>query len=269
MPAIERLTLPTEQSPHVRGSLAGSVLGLTPIFGPNLTVDYLIQTFLHLIRDESPDVRLRIIGTLSDLSTVVGIDVLSQSLLPSIKELGKDRQWRVRLAVLDCMPALSKYLGEATFTEQLSGQFTTWIIDPVYSVRDAAAMNLRKTVEALGIVWAEVNTMPQLNELVGHKNYLYRISALLCVGTLAEVVGAPFLDKHLVPLVVKMSGDPVPNVRLNVAKTIQAMHPTCVAVSPRALENHLLPCLWRLLVDEDSDVKFFAKRAMTEIGVKT
>merc|ERR1719221_317752 len=91
MPSIEKLTLPREQSQHVRASLAGSVLSLSPIFGSQLTVEYLINIFLHLIRDESPDVRLKLIGTLGDLSTVVGIEALSQSLLPSIKELGKDR----------------------------------------------------------------------------------------------------------------------------------------------------------------------------------
>merc|ERR1719450_1679896 len=119
MPCMEKLTYPRETSQHVRASLAGSVLSLTPIFGAKLTVDYLINIFLHLIRDESPDVRLNLIGTLGELSTVMGIEVLSQSLLPSIKELGKDRQWRVRLAVIDCMPSLAKYLGEAQFTSEL------------------------------------------------------------------------------------------------------------------------------------------------------
>merc|ERR1719158_2270593 len=80
MPAIEKLTMPREQSQHVRASLAGSVLSLTPIFGAKLTVDYLINIFLHLIRDESPEVRLKLIGTLGELSTVMGIEVLSQSL---------------------------------------------------------------------------------------------------------------------------------------------------------------------------------------------
>merc|ERR1712061_938451 len=128
-------TMPREHSQHVRASLAGSVLGLTPIFGPKLTVDYLINIFLQLIRGESPEVRLKLISTLGELSSVMSVDVLSQSLLPSIKELGKDRQWRVRLAVIDCMPSLAKYMGKAQFTQELNSLLMLWLVDQVFSVR--------------------------------------------------------------------------------------------------------------------------------------
>merc|ERR1712093_262559 len=120
------------------GSLAGSILGITPVFGPKLTVDYLLNLILQLIRDESAEVRLKLISTLGELSAVVGSDTLSQSLLPSIRDLGKDRQWRVRLAVIDCMPSLANYLGEEQFTQELTSLFTQWIVDPVFSVRNAA-----------------------------------------------------------------------------------------------------------------------------------
>ncbi|CAE8618923.1 unnamed protein product, partial [Polarella glacialis] len=134
MPVMEKLTSPREHSQHVRASLAGAVLGLAPVFGAQLTVDYLISIFLQLIRDECPEVRLQLINNLGLLSSVVGIDVLSQSLLPSIKELGKDRQWRVRLGIINAMPDLAGYLGEEKFTAELSGLFVTWLMDPVFSV---------------------------------------------------------------------------------------------------------------------------------------
>jgi len=268
MPAIEKLTLPRENSQHVRASLAGSVLSLAPIFGTTLTVDYLINTFLVLTKDENPEVRLKLIGTLGDLSSVVGIDVLSQSLLPSIKELGKDRQWRVRLAVLESMPALAKCLGEEQFTQELNSLFTVWLTDPVFSIRDATAANLKRLCDVLGTVWSEANAVTQLQPLLADKNYLHRIAAVLSVGTLAECVAGPFLGTDLVPMVAKMAADPVPNVRLNVAKTIRLMHKTCVSGNPAALEDHLMPCLWRLVADEDPDVKFYATKALSEMELK-
>jgi len=266
MPAMEKLTMPREHSQHVRASLAGSVLGLTPIFGAQLTVDYLINIFLHFIRDDSPEVRLKIIGTLGELSSVVGIDVLSQSLLPSIKELGSDRQWRVRLAVIDCMPSLARYLGEAQFTQELSGLIKDWLVDPVFSVRDAAAAIARRLSEALGVPWCEANLMPQLQPLLAHANYLHRIAALLCAGALSEVAGGTFVDQHLVPMVATLCADPVPNVRFNAAKTVQVMHKACGSTS-HGIREGLVPCLTRLLSDTDPDVKFYARRAMTEMGV--
>ncbi|CAE7213170.1 pppA [Symbiodinium natans] len=96
--------------------------------------------------------------------------------------------------------------------------------------------------------------------LVEHKNYLYRISAILSARSLAEVAGGEFIDTHLVPLVVRMTGDPVPNVRFNAAKTIKAMHKVCMG-RPQTFNDKLVPCLYKLLADEDPDVKFFAQKA--------
>jgi serine/threonine-protein phosphatase 2A regulatory subunit A len=262
MPAMEKLTAPKERSQHVRAALAGSVLSLTPIFGPKLTVDYLISIFLQLIRDENPEVRLKLIGTLGDLSSVMGLDVLSQSLLPCIKELGRDRQWRVRLSVIDNMPSLAKCLGEEQFTEELSNLFAVWLEDPVFSVRDAVAHIFRRLYEVLGLSWCETHIIPRLQAMLAHGNYLYRISAVLCAGRLAEVAAGAFLEKQLVPLVVKMAADPVPNVRFNAAKTIQAMRPFAAKSNPAVAEGSLLPCLRRQLDDQDPDVKFFARRAL-------
>lgn len=268
MPFIEKLTLPREHSQHVRASLAGSVLSLAPIFGCALTVDYLINIFLVLTKDDSPEVRLKLIGTLGDLSSVVGTDVLSKSLLPAVKELGKDRQWRVRLAVLETMPTLAECLGEEQFTQELKDLFMLWLTDPVFSIREASALHLRNLCDVLGTTWSEASVFPQLQPLLVHKNYLYRIAAVLCVGTLSEFVGGAFLDSQLVPMVVKMASDPVPNVRFNVAKTIKTMHKTCMSGSPSALEDHLLPCLRHMVSDKDPDVKFYAVRALSEIGLK-
>ncbi|CAK0795939.1 unnamed protein product [Prorocentrum cordatum] len=267
IPVMEKLTAPRERSQHVRAALAGAVLSLAPIFGPDLTVDHLVNIFLHLIKDESADVRLKLIGTLGELSSAMDIDVLSQSLLPCIKELGRDRQWRVRRMVIDSMPSLAKHLGPTKFTEELSGLFAAWLEDPVFSVRDAIAVNFRLLYVELGTSWCETHVVPRLQALLAHGNYLYRISAVLCAGRLAEVAAREFLDKHLVPLVVKLAADPVPNVCFNTAKVIQAMQPFAAKTSPTVTESHLIPCLRRQAADADPDVKFYARRALTEMGV--
>merc|ERR1712151_372532 len=96
-----------------------------------------------------------------------------------------------------------------------------------------------------------MNVVPQLQALFTHKNYLYRISAMLCAGTLAELGGGPLLDKHLVPMVMKMSSDPVPNVRFNAAKTIQAIHGTCKTVNTVSIQEtsfHVSSACWRMRI---------------------
>ncbi len=52
------------------------------------------------------------------------------------------------------------------------------------------------------------------------------------VEVLAEVCGAEMTAQHLLPTVMKLANDPVPNVRFNVAKTLQKtghiFDPKCV-----------------------------------------
>jgi serine/threonine-protein phosphatase 2A regulatory subunit A len=259
--AVEKLVQAKEQSHHVRASLAGSFLKLAPIVGVEVTVQRLVNIFLSLIKDKSPEVRLKLIGTLGDLSDVVELKELSQSLVPSIKELGNDHQWRVRLAVLDSMPALAKYLGVAKFTEELRSLFMPWLTDPVFSVREAASETFRRLAQELGPQWSEDNIIPQLNTLISHKNYLYRISAMLCAKKLAEVCNEAFIKSHLVPMVIQLCKDPVPNVRFNATKTIQAMHKASPGVKPSTLD-----CLRKLNREEDPDVIFFAQKAMSDMG---
>lgn len=77
-----------------------------------------------------------------------------------------------------------------------------------------------------------------------------------------------FSDKNLLPTIVALTADPVPNVRFNAARAMQAMRKASSGVSASALEDHIRPCLSRLVADDDPDVKAFAKMAMMELGVK-
>eukprot|EP00435_Cladocopium_sp_Y103_P016209 s943_g4.t1 len=119
--------------------------------------------------------------------------------------------------------------------------------------QDAFAASFNRLSEELGQHWSELNIIPQLQTLVEHKNYLYRISAILSTRALAEVSGSDFIDKHLVPMVVKLTNDPVPNVRFNAAKTILAMHQVCGKSTPKSFDGQLVPCLYRLLQDQASE----------------
>eukprot|EP00933_Yihiella_yeosuensis_P080124 TRINITY_DN9353_c0_g1_i2.p1 TRINITY_DN9353_c0_g1~~TRINITY_DN9353_c0_g1_i2.p1 ORF type:complete len:167 (+),score=37.38 TRINITY_DN9353_c0_g1_i2:405-905(+) len=163
------------------------------------------------------------------------------------------------------MPELARYLGEAKFTSELSSLFTVWLMDPVFSVRDGFAASFNRLSSELGIPWTQEHVIPQLQTLLAHKNYLYRISAMLCARTLCEVSGPQLLETHLIPMVVQMSQDPVPNVRFNAAKTIKAMHISCANSAPEVSKQHLVPALFQLLSDQDPDVKFYAQKAIGEI----
>jgi hypothetical protein len=54
----------------------------------------------------------------------------------------------------------------------------------------------------------------------------------VAVGVLSEVLGGDVTAASLLPLVLRMSNDPVPNIRFNVAKTLQVCVCVCVCVFP-------------------------------------
>lgn len=132
-----------------------------------------------------------------------------------------------------------------------------------------------------------------------HTNYLYRMTALSAAVLLADTVGADTFLELLLPMVLRMRNDPVsasnpqppprlplspasrlihrsrlqpaeehgrvprrsqvPNIRFNVAKTLQALLPTLdVAVT----QEQVKPCLLALSEDADKDVRYFAAQAL-------
>ena len=91
----------------------------------------------------------------------MGIDLLAQSLLPAIKELAEDKHWRVRLAIIEYIPLLASQLGATFFDEKLGPQCLKWLEDSVYSIRDAATVNLQRLAQEFGPEWARISLVNQ------------------------------------------------------------------------------------------------------------
>jgi len=79
--------------------------------------------------------------------------------------------------------------------------------------------------------------------------------------SLAEVVGAEILTESMLPLLLRLSKDPVPNIRFNVAKVLRVVIPL---VGKDVTESRVKPILRTLTEDEDIDVKYFANLALKD-----
>ncbi|ELW48894.1 Serine/threonine-protein phosphatase 2A 65 kDa regulatory subunit A alpha isoform [Tupaia chinensis] len=228
---LEALVMPTlrqaaeDKSWRVRYMVADKFTELQKAVGPEITKTDLVPAFQNLMKDceaevraaashkvkefcenlsadcrenvimtqilpciKCPEVRLNIISNLDCVNEVIGIRQLSQSLLPAIVELAEDAKWRVRLAIIEYMPLLAGQLGVEFFDEKLNSLCMAWLVDHVYAIREAATSNLKKLV-------------------------------------LSEVCGQDITTKHMLPTVLRMAGDPVANVRFNVAKSLQKIGP--------------------------------------------
>jgi len=114
-------------------------------------------------------------------SPVIGIELLSQSLLPAIVELAEDKNWRVRQAIIEYIPLLANQLGVVFFDEQLGNLCMSWLGDNVFSIREAATVNLKRLTEVFGVEWARQAIVPKVLQMGGHPNYLYRMTTIFAI----------------------------------------------------------------------------------------
>jgi serine/threonine-protein phosphatase 2A regulatory subunit A len=136
----------------------------------------------------------------------------------------------------------------------------TWLADSVYSIREAATNNLKQLTNIFGVKWAEINLFPKVFALKDNTNYLYRMTTLFAISTLAPCVPPEVIVEKMLPVCLAMSKDPVPNIRFNVAKTLETI---VEFVDPKVIQEQIKPCLNALQEDRDTDVKFFATQALS------
>ncbi|KAG1552494.1 hypothetical protein G6F49_008662 [Rhizopus delemar] len=262
LPCFKELVTDTNQ--HVRAAVATNISGFAPILGKDRTIEYLLPLFLQLLKDDFPDVRLNIISNLEAVNQVIGVESLSQSLLPAIVELAADKQWRVRLAIIEYIPLLASQLGIGFFDDKLLNLCLSWLGDAVFSIRDAATTNFKKLVDIFGHDWAKDTILPRITGMAHHENYLYRMTTLFALTTMAVSLTPEIIRDKVLPTVIGLVEDPIPNVRFNVAKSLEVLTPilkqnpdTAQLVSTKVNE-----ALQKLSQDSDVDVKWFAEKAI-------
>ncbi|ANB13744.1 protein phosphatase 2A structural subunit TPD3 [Sugiyamaella lignohabitans] len=226
IPNVELLA--EDSSQHVRAALASEISRLAPLLEKEKTTQYLLPTFLQMLKDEFPDVRLNIISKLKIVNDVIGIELLSKSLLPAISELAKDKQWRVRLAIIEYIPLLAEQLGVSFFDKELGPLCMTWLWDSVFSIREAATLNLRKLTEVFGVDWAKDEIIQNVIAVAENSNYLYRLTALFAITTLIPVMDQAAITDSILPFIINLTDDAIPNIRFNIAKSFKVLAETCL-----------------------------------------
>ncbi|KAI9444893.1 ARM repeat-containing protein [Lactarius indigo] len=252
-----------DSSQHVRAALANQITGLAPLLGHGPTIEHLLQLFLHLLKDEFPEVRLNIISKLEQVNEVIGIQLLADNLLPAIVELAEDKSWRVRQAIIEYIPLLATQLGRAFFDEQLANLCMSWLGDTVYSIREAATINLKKLTEVFGVEWARTQIVPKVVNMGSHPNYLYRMTTVQAIGTIAPSLNIEIVSDEIIDALLHLATDPIPNIRFNVAKSLEVVA-TTYGKTPEGKElaqQKVVPVLEELKTDQDADVRYFAALA--------
>ena len=96
-------------------------------------------------------------------------------------ELSEDKQWRVRQAIIEYIPLIATQLGVEFFDDQLGSLCMTWLGDTVFSIREAATINLKKLTDVFGVEWAKQTIIPKVMDMREHPNYLYRMTTIFAI----------------------------------------------------------------------------------------
>jgi serine/threonine-protein phosphatase 2A regulatory subunit A len=196
------------------------------------------------------------------MNEVIGVDLLSQSLLPAIVDLSEDSKWRVRVAIIEHIPMLAEKLGNSFFSERLNSLCMTWLTDEVYSVRRAAAENLKKLIEIFGDEWSREHIVPRIERMRVDNNYLKRMTALYGIQVISSCLPVEFVENVCISIVLSMAKDPVPNVRFTVAKTLEKLFPVLKCTDS---SSEIIGILSLLQNDIDRDVRYFSSHALIEV----
>ncbi|KAI8387590.1 TPD3 [Nakaseomyces glabratus] len=262
IPAI--YTLSIDENETVRASLAQSITGMSSLLPKESVTENLLPIVLNMLKDEFPDVRLNIIASLKNINKVVDTKILSESLIPAINELAKDINWRVRMAIIDYLPVIGEQLGKSFFDEQLIDLCMTLLWDPVYAIRNATVNILTKLTEFFGSDWCRDEILTKLLTVDAEtlENFIYRFTVLSALRELTSAVSSDITLEHILPYIVKLSDDKVPNIRFNVAKAYTVICENLKNNKTKNLkeifEEKMLPSFKKLQGDSDVDVKYFA-----------
>jgi len=226
-------------------------------------------------------------------TTEIMPEALLGKLTGSVEELSRDRDWRSRSVAVRGIPALAPFATSTSSQKRLAQVCVVLMSDKVNAVRTAAAEALCLTgliqnsmlgsvdVPDMAADWIEVIVIPQLYDLMQRPGARERQLALFMIQILVslDAVTGKVTIGVLVPLLLNAAQDPVSNVRLAVAKTLDffmrsgASHAETSSseapvdgteglVGELAGHMELKKCLENLSEDEDYDVHYHARKTM-------
>lgn len=158
----------------------------------------------------------------------------------------------------------------------------SWLGDTVYSIREAATINLKKLTEVFGVEWAKVAIVPKVMGMGQHPNYLFRMTTVQAITvsltffgyvtleslhqfqTISPSLNLEIVRAEIIGLLLLLANDPIPNIRFNVAKSLEALATTFNKTTEgyEFIQQQVVPALQQQKSDPDADVRFFATRAL-------
>ena len=113
-----------------------------------------------------------------------------------------------------------------------------------------------------GSEWAVAHLLPSIEKILKNPSYLRRLTAVKACASIATAMDSDEAAQNILPVILNMAKDDVPNIRFNVAKALLIISPKC----SQMVESQIIPTLRTLVEDYDRDVRYFAKQTLDMLG---
>ncbi|CAG9331656.1 unnamed protein product [Blepharisma stoltei] len=247
----------------VKIALASNINKVSPIIGKANTEMHIVKILNDLSKDPSPDLRMCLFSDLESLGSVVGFEIIGKHIIPALQELSEDKQWRIRIRAADTIPILGRQLGLEFFSMHLDSIMKKLLNDSVFSVRESIIKGYKELSELYGSTWAEAKISEEIAEFQASESYLRRMTMISMVKAFLSKMSEEKILAIVVPMIVSLSSDAVPNIRLNIARLIKEVFPLVTDASTKDRIKAILKTMSR---DDDVDVKFYSDLSLKAFG---
>jgi hypothetical protein len=216
--------------------------------------------FVTLLSDSDRCVVIAFLRGLDSEFANINAYRIMQLILPKLIEAGIRKNFRIKVEIIKLFPLFLPYLSHEAISSQFIPLMTAWFQDSFFMVREAACKILPKvlTIDESGFIRESIIAL--LHRLYYVTNQAIRQIALYAVWHMLEAIPKDVICEQMLPSVVLMAVDPVPNVRMLSAKLLTKMKKF---IDEGKRLQQLSMCLYRLSGDPDPDVRYFAVNTST------
>ncbi|ELV12752.1 Serine/threonine-protein phosphatase 4 regulatory subunit 1 [Tupaia chinensis] len=260
-------TLASDMQWKVRRTLAFSIHELAIILGDQLTAADLVPIFNGFLKDLD-EVRIGVLKHLHDFLKLLHIDKRREYLYQLQEFLVTDnsRNWRFRAELAEQLILLLELYSARDVYDYLRPIALNLCADKVSSVRWISYKLVSEMVKKLHMATPPTFGVDLINELVENfgrcPKWSGRQAFVFVCQTVIEDDCLP-MDQfavHLMPHLLTLANDRVPNVRVLLAKTLRQtlLEKEYFLASASCHQEAVEQTIMALQMDRDSDVKYFA-----------
>ncbi|KAM4028020.1 serine/threonine-protein phosphatase 4 regulatory subunit 1 isoform 2-T2 [Anomaloglossus baeobatrachus] len=260
-------TLAADMQWKVRRTLAFSIHELALILGDSLTAADLLPIFNGFLKDLD-EVRIGVLKHLYDFLKLLQSDKRREYLYQLQEFLVTDncRNWRFRAELAEQLVLLLELYSARDIFDYLLPIALTLCGDKVSSVRWISFKLVSEMVKKLYLAPTSTLAMDLMNKLVeqfckspkwsGRQSFVFICQALIEDDCLPMEQFA----MHLMPHLLQLASDRVPNVRVLLAKTLKQtlLEKEYFLTSANSHQEAVEQTIVALQMDYDNDVKYFA-----------